>query len=88
MTPATTEAPNLMSASLLADRLKQGELSATEVMDACLDRIAERETLVRAWSFLDAVQAREAAALADRHRAAGLPLGPLHGLPIDRKSVV
>jgi Asp-tRNA(Asn)/Glu-tRNA(Gln) amidotransferase A subunit family amidase len=81
------EAPNLMSASLLADRLRQGELSATELMDACLDRIAERDTHVRAWSFLDTAQAREAAALADRHRAAGLPLGPLHGLPIGVKDV-
>jgi Asp-tRNA(Asn)/Glu-tRNA(Gln) amidotransferase A subunit family amidase len=81
------DALNRMSASALADRLKQGELSAAELMDACLDRIAIREPQVNAWAFLDAERAREQARFADRQRAAGLPLGPLHGLPIGIKDV-
>jgi Asp-tRNA(Asn)/Glu-tRNA(Gln) amidotransferase A subunit family amidase len=81
------EAPNQMSACALAAKLKQGQISSSDLMDACLDRIATREPEVRAWAFLDAERARERAKRADVWRASGLPLGPLHGLPIGVKDV-
>jgi Asp-tRNA(Asn)/Glu-tRNA(Gln) amidotransferase A subunit family amidase len=81
------EAPNQMSAGALAVKLKQGRISAADLIDACLDRIAAREPQVKAWAFLDPEQARERARLADAWRAAGLPLSPLHGLPIGVKDV-
>jgi Asp-tRNA(Asn)/Glu-tRNA(Gln) amidotransferase A subunit family amidase len=85
--PTFDEAPNRMSASVVAAKLRQGQLSALDLMNACLERIATRDPQVRAWAFLDAERARELAGLADRQRASGLPLGPLHGLPIGVKDV-
>jgi Asp-tRNA(Asn)/Glu-tRNA(Gln) amidotransferase A subunit family amidase len=52
--------PNHLSADVLADRLKRGDISTLNLMNACLDRIAAREPDVKAWAFLDAEQARTA----------------------------
>lgn len=79
--------PGLMSAGALADRLKNGELSAAELMEACLDRIAARDPEVGAWAFIDFENARAQARRADEHRATGRPLEPLHGLPVGVKDV-
>ncbi|WP_225708473.1 amidase [Bradyrhizobium cenepequi] len=79
--------PNHLSASVLASRLKRGETSALDLMNACLDRIAAREPEVKAWTFLDAERAREQARRADAQRASGQSLGALHGLPIGVKDV-
>jgi Asp-tRNA(Asn)/Glu-tRNA(Gln) amidotransferase A subunit family amidase len=76
-----------MSASALAAGLRQGQISSSDLINACLDRIAAREPQVKAWAFLDAERAREYAKLADAWRASGLPLGPLHGLPVGVKDV-
>jgi Asp-tRNA(Asn)/Glu-tRNA(Gln) amidotransferase A subunit family amidase len=81
------EAPEQMSASALAAGLRQGQISSSDLINACLDRIAAREPQVKAWAFLDAERAREYAKLADAWRASGLPLGPLHGLPVGVKDV-
>jgi Asp-tRNA(Asn)/Glu-tRNA(Gln) amidotransferase A subunit family amidase len=79
--------PNRMAAHTVAAKLRQGQISAHDLMRACLDRIATREPQIRAWAFLDAERALEQARLADRQRAAGRPLGPLHGLPVGVKDV-
>lgn len=76
-----------MSASSLIAGLRQGEIIAANLVDACLDRIAAREPDVKAWAFLDAERARERARLADAWRASGQLLGPLHGLPVGVKDV-
>jgi Asp-tRNA(Asn)/Glu-tRNA(Gln) amidotransferase A subunit family amidase len=85
--PSSDGPLNRMSAGALATRLRQGQLSALDLMNACLEQITTREPQVRAWAFLDAERARELAGLADRQRASGVPLGPLHGLPIGVKDV-
>jgi Asp-tRNA(Asn)/Glu-tRNA(Gln) amidotransferase A subunit family amidase len=76
-----------LSARTAGQMIRAGELSAGNLMDACLARIAARDADVRAWSFLDFDLARERARLADAWQAAKLPLGPLHGLPIGIKDV-
>jgi len=70
-----------------AAAIRAGTLTAAELLEACLNRIARREDAVRAWSHLDAEGARAQACLADARQAAGLALGPLHGLPIGIKDV-
>ena len=89
MTDALPDAqsPNLRSAAALAADLRHGRLSAFDLMNACLARIAAREADVGAWAFIDAERARDLARLADRQRGLGLPLGPLHGLPVGVKDV-
>jgi Asp-tRNA(Asn)/Glu-tRNA(Gln) amidotransferase A subunit family amidase len=83
--PDTT--PNGMAAWTLAASLRDGRISASDLMEACLDRIATREPELKAWAFLDAERARDRAKIADARRASGLHLGPLHGLPVGVKDV-
>lgn len=61
--------------------LRQGRISARELLELHLDRIAARNPELNAIVSLDPDRARAAAAAADEAQAAGAPLGPLHGLP-------
>ncbi len=78
----------LLGAQALVDAMKEGRESAVAVMQACLDRIAALEPTVKAWAHLDATGALAAAERADAKRAAGEPLGPLHGLPVGIKDII
>ncbi|MFJ2738311.1 amidase [Streptomyces sp. NPDC087440] len=66
----------------LAARIRRRELSAREVVQAHLDRIAQVNPVINAIVTLDAEGALAAAAAADEHLARGGEPGPLHGLPI------
>lgn len=61
-------------------RIRGGKLHPEELVQACLARIAERDSTVRAFAWFDAETALRAARSA-------LP-GPLHGLPIGVKDVL
>jgi len=62
--------------------LRQGECSSREIVDAHLARIARLDAGLHAYVEVYADEARTLAEGADRARAAGLPLPPLHGLPV------
>jgi len=68
-------------AAMIADR----EVSATEVLESHLDRVAAVNDSLNAVVRILEAEARDAAAVADRAVAAGEPLGPLHGVPISVK---
>lgn len=72
----------------LRDRLARGALGALELVELCLDRIAEREGDVGAWAWHDPEFARAQARQLDSHRASGRPIGPLHGLPVGVKDII
>jgi amidase len=72
-----------ISASELAERIRAGEMSAREVMEAHLEQIARVNPRVNA--IVSKLPDEDCLALADeadRKRASGATLGPLHGLPI------
>jgi amidase len=69
------------TARAMADAVRRREVSAVELMDLHLDRIAERNPRLNAIVSLDEDRARVGAAEADAALAAGDPVGPLHGLP-------
>jgi Asp-tRNA(Asn)/Glu-tRNA(Gln) amidotransferase A subunit family amidase len=69
-----------LTATGAARRIRAGRLHPAELMQACLDRIAAREPVVRAFTCFDAEAALRAA-------RAAVP-GPLHGLPIGVKDVL
>ncbi|MFD3745390.1 amidase [Nocardia sp. NPDC058633] len=73
------------SAGELARRLRARELSAREVVTAHLERIEQLDPQINAIVTLVADQALDAAAAADERLAHGLPVGPLHGIPIAHK---
>ncbi|MEV6204480.1 amidase [Streptomyces sp. NPDC051771] len=74
-----------MSAAAQAEAVRGGEVSAVELVDSHLERIAEVNPRVNAVTQLLAERAREAAARTDRRRAAGEALGPLAGVPFTVK---
>ncbi|MEO8652985.1 MAG: amidase [Ramlibacter sp.] len=78
---------NEMTASAAAAAIRDGELSAEQLVQACLDRIAQTEDRVGAWTYLDPVHALEQALAADRLQRGGATLGPLHGLPVGIKDI-
>jgi Asp-tRNA(Asn)/Glu-tRNA(Gln) amidotransferase A subunit family amidase len=73
-----------LSASEAARRIARGEITSEALVRDCLERVAARESSVRAWAFIDPqlplAQARER----DREP----PRGPLHGVPIGVKDVL
>ncbi len=74
---------NELSASELAKQLACRDITARELVRACLDRIALREPQVQAWTCLDADAALAHAKQLDEAPVQGL----LHGLPIGVKDL-
>ena len=72
-----------LSAVDAAKRLAAREISAEQYVRACLDRIDERESEVRAFAFINREGALERAKQLD----AGPVLGALHGLTLGIKDV-
>ena len=76
-----------MTAADLSAALVSMQVSAAEVTQAHLDRIAEVDERVHAFLHVAADQALAAARSVDERRAAGDDLGPLAGVPVALKDV-
>jgi aspartyl-tRNA(Asn)/glutamyl-tRNA(Gln) amidotransferase subunit A len=79
MTPAD------LTATELATRIAARELSAAEVCQAALDRIAQHDPDLHAFHTVAGKRALDSAKLLDAAQASGSVLGPLHGVPIALK---
>jgi aspartyl-tRNA(Asn)/glutamyl-tRNA(Gln) amidotransferase subunit A len=75
------------TAAELAALIASGEVSAVEVAQAHLDRIAAVDGDLHAFLHVDRELVLEQARAVDARRAAGEPLGPLAGVPIAHKDV-
>src|SRR5438105_12107782 len=75
--------PHRLSAATLARQIDNGELTAEAAMRSCLDRIAEREPVIRAWAHLDREQALAAARASDKAHKRGV----LKGVPFGIKDI-
>lgn len=64
-----------------AAAVRRREISARELLDLHLERIADRNPQLNAIVSLDVERARDGAAAADEALASGAEIGPLHGLP-------
>jgi Asp-tRNA(Asn)/Glu-tRNA(Gln) amidotransferase A subunit family amidase len=80
-----TEGPSTLSDTIAA--LRDGVVSAVDVAESCLARIADVDPKIEAWTFLDPDHVRAQARALDEARAAGRPIGPLHGIPIGVKDL-
>jgi Asp-tRNA(Asn)/Glu-tRNA(Gln) amidotransferase A subunit family amidase len=76
-----------LSLAQAALEIREGRLSAVELAQACLERVASVESEVQAWTFLDRDHVLAQAERADDWRRQGKPLGPLHGVPIGIKDI-
>lgn len=77
--------PTAWSATEIARRIRAGELSAVEAVEAHIQRIEAVNPALNAVVVPLFDQARKEAAAADAARARGEALGPLHGVPITIK---
>ena len=80
--------PSLLSGTAAARALRDGTLSATDLAEAVLSRIAGREPQLHAFAWHDPATVRRGAAQADAAQAAGRAAGPLHGLLFGIKDVL
>src|SRR5438067_13326798 len=75
--------PHRPPATTLARLIEGGELPAETVVRSCLDRVAEREPVVRAWAHLDREAALQAARESDKSGRDGI----LKGVPFGIKDI-
>ncbi|MFB6171913.1 MAG: amidase [Haloarculaceae archaeon] len=75
------------SAATLARRVREGDLSPVEVVDAYLSRIEERNAVTNAYVTVAEERAREQAREAEAAVERGDDVGPLHGVPVAIKDL-
>ena len=81
--------PHSLTATEALASIASGTLDSESLIRDCLERIAARESKVRAWAQIDAEGALRAAREADKLRQVrSSRLGPLHGIPIGVKDVI
>ncbi|MDT8343914.1 MAG: amidase [Thermohalobaculum sp.] len=86
--PGSGGTPADLDARAAARAIASGEVSAAEMVAACLARIDAAEGGIGAWAHLDRQGAMAAAEALDTHRRRGLPCGPLHGVPVGVKDII
>src|SRR4051812_8198959 len=82
------EHPAALSAAEASRRMREGLLTAEELVQSCLERIRQVEPRVQAWHFLDEAHALEQAKAADERRRSGQPVGALNGIPVGIKDII
>jgi aspartyl-tRNA(Asn)/glutamyl-tRNA(Gln) amidotransferase subunit A len=78
---------NGLTLTEVAARIRQREVSATEVLDAVLARAKAVQPKLNCFLRIDEELARSAAKLADADLARGHVRGPLHGVPLAHKDM-
>ncbi len=77
-----------LSASDAGRLIREGVISAEQLVEACLARVREADAQVQAWAFLDPDHALAQARAADAWRLEGRSTGPLHGVPVGIKDIM
>lgn len=87
LTPSPRQASSHPGARAIARLVRDGELSAREVIEQAFGRITTSDPAIRAFCTLSPTALDEADAI-DRQRARGEPLGPLAGVPVAVKDLI
>lgn len=77
-----------MGLAALSQGLGRGEFTASEIVDACLERIEALDPGLNAYISVEAEDARDQARFRDEERIAGTARGILHGLPVSIKDII
>lgn len=80
--------PTTLTLVETAEAIRTGLLSSERVVEACLDRVKERDADIGAWAWLDPTHALMQARAADAALKAGHGGGPLHGVPLGIKDII
>ncbi len=76
--------PNTLSAVDAAATIRNGRLTSERLVEACLERIENREDTVGAWAYINPDLALAEARARDKEE----PRGLLHGIPVGVKDVI
>jgi len=76
-----------LSATEAIQKIRDGEISSEEMVQACLERIEQVDGEIEAWAHLKPEHALDQARTLDTQRAEGGPVGPLHGIPVGVKDI-
>ncbi|BBZ01965.1 putative amidase AmiD [Mycolicibacterium chitae] len=87
MTETTDDALHYREISELVDMLASGDVTAEQLTELTLDRIADVDQRLGAYAFVAADEARACAADSDERRKTGTTRGPLDGIPLAVKDV-
>ena len=79
---------DLPGIAMAVARMRQGALTAQQLVESCLQRIARFEDRIQAWVCVDDRGALEEARRLDGLARQGQWLGPLHGMPIGIKDII
>ena len=79
---------SIATAHELAVLMGQGRLTSTQLVTACLERIALADPVLGAFTEVFADEALREAGLRDAERARACIRGPLHGIPVVFKDLV
>ena len=71
-----------------ARRFAEGADTPRAYLERCLEAVAAREPVVRAWAALNEAGAREAAEASTPRGGSRRPLAPAHGMPIGVKDLL
>jgi aspartyl-tRNA(Asn)/glutamyl-tRNA(Gln) amidotransferase subunit A len=72
----------------MSDRISRGDLSPSELVEACLDRIKKFNPSLNAFITILEENARQDAKVAEIQIKEGHYIGPLHGIPFSIKDVI
>lgn len=75
------------SAARLVNLINKRQISPLEVIDNCLERIAEVNPQLNCFCFVYPEEARQSARAAEQALSAGQATGPLHGVPVAFKDL-
>lgn len=75
---------NCLTACEAAALLQERKIRSQDLVQACLKRVAERDSVVHAWAWISPALAMAQAQACDSEA----PRGPLHGIPIGIKDVI
>ncbi|MHA1154412.1 MAG: amidase [Alphaproteobacteria bacterium] len=77
-----------LSATEAIGKIRGGEITSEELVQACLERIEQADGEIEAWAHLEPDYALDQARRLDSQRQAGGPVGPLHGIPVGVKDIL
>jgi aspartyl-tRNA(Asn)/glutamyl-tRNA(Gln) amidotransferase subunit A len=72
----------------MSDRIRHGDLSPSELVEACLKRIKKFDSSLDAFITIVEENARQDATTAEKQIKEGHYIGPLHGIPFSIKDVI
>ncbi len=80
-------APDDLSLKAVSARIRGGRSSSVQTVALFLDRIAQNDSRVHAWTTVDTDGALQQAEVLDREAAESRFRGPLHGVPVGIKDI-